>query len=205
MMSRSNRTLAVADRRAARIMNAMSSVAIGTLVFSAPSAGMADSRGPPPINACTLLMTGELSSLLGMPIETGERHDAGLTSQGAYSSTCVWKVRNARLQLHDPSATMGGADFAILNVFSWPSRMSAETFVQSFRSAADNHLIPMQPVALHIGDHSLWWGDGVAVQKGAVSFGVSVVLNSANRDQRRVWEESLAKEIVGRVHTDHQE
>jgi hypothetical protein len=204
MISRTNRTMSVAGRRPARTVNAVSSAAIGVLVLSVPAAAAPDTREPPPINACTLLMTGELSSLLRMPIEMGQRHDAGLTFQGAYSSTCVWKVRNARLQLNELSAPMGGADFAILNVFSWPSREGAETFVRSFRSAADNHLIPMQPIALQIGDHSLWWGDGVAVQTGDVSFGVSVVLYSADRERRRMWEESLARKIVGRIHTVRQ-
>ncbi len=192
-----------AERRAPRILNAMSSIVIGALVISVPRAGLSDSRAPQPIDACGLLMARDLSTLLGMPVEAAERHDAGVTRQGAYSSTCLWKVRNARLRLHDPNATLGGADFAILNVSSWLSSEGAKTFVQSFWTAADNHEIPTRPLALHIGDDSLWWGDGVAVQKGTVSFGVSVVLNSADRDQRRAWEESLARKIVDRIRTDH--
>lgn len=182
----------------------LSYLALAALAWSIPARSTADARGPQPINACTLLMRSELSALLGMPVAAGERHDAGLTPQGAYSSTCLWKVQNARLRLHDLNASLGGADFAIVNVFSWPSPGSARTFLQSFRSAAENNLIPMHPVALQIGDESLWWGDGVAVRTGAVSFGVSVVLNSAGRDQRRVWEESLAKDILTRIHPHNQ-
>jgi hypothetical protein len=77
--------------------------------------------------------------------------------------------------------------------------------LQSFRAAAKSNLIPTHPVALDIGDDSLWWGDGVAVRRGAVSLGISVVLHSADRDKRRVWEESLAKEILARLHSDYQE
>jgi len=182
----------------------VSSLALAVVCGLIPERSLAEAREPQPINACTLLMSSELSALLGMPVAAGERHDAGITPQGAYSSTCLWKVQNARLQLHDPNASLGGADFAIVNVFSWPSLGSAKTFLQSFRSAAENNLIPMQPVALQIGDESLWWGDGVAVRTGAVSFGVSVVLNSADRDQRRVWEESLAKDILTRIHPHKQ-
>jgi hypothetical protein len=185
----------------AAIVHALSAIVIGALVLWVPTSVMSDSRGSQPINACMLLMSGELSSVLAMPVEAGERNDAGLTPGGAYSSTCIWRVRNARLLLHDPNASLGGADYAILNVFSWPSGAGAETFVQQFRSAADRNLIPMHPVTLDIGDDSLWWGDGVAVRKGAVSFGISIVVNSADRDKRRAWEESLAKRILAGIHS----
>jgi hypothetical protein len=155
---------------------------------------------PPSVDACALLTASQVSTLLGMPVTDGVRHDDGLTSVGAYSSTCIWKVRNPRLRAHDPHASLGGADFAILNAFSWPSSRAAASFLQSFRSAADNHEIPMHPIGLHIGDEALWWGDGVAVRRGAESFGVSVVVNSADRAQRRVWEEALAREILTRMH-----
>lgn len=163
---------------------------------------VAASAQPPPLDACALLTADEVASVLGMPVTQGEQHDAGVTSVGAYSSTCIWKVRNARLRSHDPNASLGGVDFAILNAFSWPSRSAAAGFLQSFRSAADNHEIPMQPVDLNIGDEALWWGDGVAVRRGTLSFGVSVVVNSADRAQRRVWEEGLAKQILPRLHAD---
>lgn len=186
-------------------LNGASSVVIGVLALLVPAKGISATRGPQPIDACMLLTTSELSTLLGMPVQAGVRHDAGLTSQGAYSSTCIWRVRNERLSTHDPNASLGGADFAILDVFSWSSPASAETFLQSFRAAAKSNLIPTHPVALDIGDDSLWWGDGVAVRRGAVSLGISVVLHSADRDKRRVWEESLAKEILARLHSDYQE
>lgn len=196
-------------RRADRLMFARRLVAaIGvvlgalTVGWARPGQGAAGRPEPASINACALLTSGEVSALLGMPVLDGVRHDDGLTSVGAYSSTCIWKVRNARLQAHDPNASLGGADFAILDAFSWPSRGAASGFLQSFRRAADNHEIPMQPVELHIGDESLWWGDGVAVRRGAESFGVSVVVNWADRAQRRVWEEALARKILARMAAD---
>jgi hypothetical protein len=180
-----------------------SSVAIGVLVLVSTK-GIAGTRGPQPIAACTLLTTTELSTLFGVPVKAGLRYDDGLTSKGAYSSTCMWELRNERLLKHDPNASLGGADFAILDVFSWSSRASAETFLRSFRTAAKSNLIPMHPVALDIGDDSLWWGDGVAVRRGVVSFGISVVLHSEDRDKRRLLEESLAKEILARLDSDNQ-
>lgn len=164
-----------------------------------PGQGVSATAAPPAIDACALLTAGEVSALLGMPVMDGVRHDDGLTKIGAYSSTCIWKLRNDRLRARDPSASLGGADFAILNAFSWPSRGGAAGFLQSFRSAADTHEIPMHPVGLDMGDEALWWGDGVAVRRGTVSFGVSVVVNSADRSQRRVWEEALAKKILLRI------
>lgn len=175
-------------------------VLLATLAASSTNASAgAAASGPQPIDACTLLTASEVSTLLGMPVTEGVRHDEGLTSVGAYSSTCIWKVRNDRLGAHDPTASLGGADFAILNAFSWPSRSGAVGFLQSFRSAADHHEIPMHPIGLKLGDEALWWGDGVAVRRGLMSFGVSVVLNSANRAQRRVWEEALARKILTRL------
>lgn len=179
-----------------------SSVVIGVLALVS-ARGISGTQGPQPIDACTLLTRSELSTLLGMPVEAGVRHDDGLTSEGAYSSTCIWKVRNERLLKHDSNASLAGADFAILDVFSWSSRRSAETFLQSFKTAAERNLIPMHPVALDIGDDGIWWGDGVAVRRGAVSFGISVVLHSADRDKRRAWEESLAEDILARIHSDN--
>lgn len=185
----------------ARRVACATGVVLGMLALARAGAGRvaAATAAPPPVDACALLTASELSTLLGMPVTDGVRHDDGLTSVGAYSSTCIWKVRNARLRAHDPNASLGGADFAILDAFSWPSSSAAAGFLQSFRSAADNNVIPMHPVALHIGDEALWWGDGVAVRRGTESFGVSVVVNAADRAQRRAWEEALAKKILARI------
>jgi len=188
----------------ARSLQAGSLTLVGALSLAAallmlPASGRSATHVPQPIDACALLSASEVSTVLGMTVESGTRHDDGATSVGAYSSTCIWKVRNARLLSHDPNASLGGADFAILNAFSWPTAAAAEAFLRSFWTAAQNHEIPMRPVSLHLGDDSLWWGDGVAVRRGAVSFGVSVVVNGADRDRRRVWEESLAGRILAHI------
>jgi len=181
----------------------MPCMAFAGLILLAPAEGLASSPDPQAINACMLLTGNELSIVLGMPVEKGVRHDAGRTSGDGYSSTCVWKVHNDRLAAHDPKASFGGADYAILNVISWPSRDGAESLLRTLRTAADRNLIPMHPVPLDLGDESVWWGDGVAVRTGTVSFGISVALHSADRDQRRKWEEALAKKILPRIPSGH--
>jgi hypothetical protein len=49
-----------------------------------------------------------------------------------------------------------------------------------------------------IGDDSLWWGDGVAVRKGDISYGVSVH-SVSQRSLERQMEETLASKIVERL------
>jgi len=176
-------------------------VSLLTLLSAMAARARVQAAAPPSIDACALLTASEVSAVLGAPVEAGVRHDEGITSVGAYSSACLWKLRNARLHSHDPNASLGGVDFAILNAFSWPSSSAAAGFLQSFRSAADQHEIPMHPVALDLGDEALWWGDGVAVRRGTMSFGVSIVVNAADRAQRRVWEEALARSILPRLHS----
>ena len=155
-----------------------------------------------PINACTLLSAEEVSQVIGIPVDGGARHDAGWvdndTEHGAYSSTCLWRAtadRNAA----DPKLPAGGASFAILNVFSWPvGSQEAGSFLQKFRDAAENNLIPSKPVPLKIGDEALWWGDGVAVKSGHVAFGISVHLVNG-RPKERGMEETLGAKLAGRV------
>ena len=52
---------------------------------------------------------------------------------------------------------------------------------------------------LNLGDEAVWWGNGVAARKDAVSFGVSVHLTSGDTSAHRGMEETLAKQIVGRL------
>jgi hypothetical protein len=56
----------------------------------------------------------------------------------------------------------------------------------------------MTPVTVKAGDDALWWGDGVAVRKGDISFGVSVHIR-VEKTAERSMEESLAKKIVPKL------
>ncbi|MSO98791.1 MAG: hypothetical protein EXR11_11325 [Rhodospirillaceae bacterium] len=156
------------------------------------------------INACSYLSASDVTAALGHAVEAGERNDSRRTGGGAYpdngsySSTCLWKV-SADRDKADPKLPMGGASFVIFNAMSWPAGSGlAKTFPQSFRDAAKDHTIAMMPVAVNIGDEALWWGDGVAVAKGDISFGISVHLIGERAKERGI-EEALAAKIVTRL------
>ena len=95
---------------------------------------------------------------------------------------------------------MGGATFAILNAMQWPvGSGEAKKFLESFYDAAKNGVIDLTPVQLKIADDAIWWGDGVAVRKGDRSFGVSVFWPDKKREERRIFEEALARKIAPRL------
>jgi hypothetical protein len=155
-----------------------------------------------PIDACALLTSDEVSEVIGVKVDAGSRRDDGWVDNdavhGAYSSTCFWRATADR-NLADPSLSMGGASYAILNVFSWPPGSNeAGSFLQKFRDAAESNLIPSKPVPLKIADEALWWGDGVAVKSGTVAFGISVHL-VGGRPKERQMEETLGAKLAGRV------
>jgi hypothetical protein len=61
------------------------------------------------------------------------------------------------------------------NAFCWPAGKDlAKKFLESFYEAAKRGDIPHTPGPRKLGDDALWWGDGMAVRQGDVSFGVSV-------------------------------
>jgi hypothetical protein len=175
-------------------MNRMAVIVLGALI--AGTAGAAEpAKG---IDACTLLAEAEVSAAMGLQVEKGVRRDSGRTDQGAYSSTCLWRVA-ADKDVNDPTKPLHGARFAILNVQHWDKGSAGpKTFLNSFRAAADEHIIKNKPVALKIGDESIWWGDGVAVRKGDVSFGMSVHLVT-EREKERGMAEDLATKVLKKL------
>lgn len=154
-----------------------------------------------PVDACTLLSADEISAIVHFDVEPGVRNDSGAIESGpyagAYSTTCLWKASGD--SANDPRLPLGGARFVILNVMSWPAgSQRAARFLQGFRDAADDHTISSTPVPLTIGDESLWWGDGVAVREGHVSYGISV--HSVNeKSSERQMAQTLASRIVERL------
>lgn len=156
----------------------------------------------PTPNSCGLLTDRQVSEAMNMKVDPGVREDSGQLDgaayEGAYSSTCVWKALQDR-DAHDPTRPLGGANFAILTLISWPAGGNGPAkFLQSFRDAAQSHIITSTPVTLRIGDEALWWGDGVAARKGNVGFGISIHLLNG-RPQERQMEESLAAEIAAQL------
>jgi hypothetical protein len=152
----------------------------------------------PAIHACALLSEAEVAAVIGSPVAPGAAADDGDVNTGAYSSTCLWRAAVTG----SPSATdrLAGANYAMLNTNTWPAGSGdAKKYLEDFRAAAKNDLIDMVPVPVSVGDEALWWGDGVAVRKGDISFGISVHLVKKDSAVQRQMEEALAKKIAGRL------
>lgn len=165
-------------------------VGAGLAVALAARPGTSDfaGGGSAQINACDMISAADVRRVIGVAVRTGDRQDDGITRDGAYSSTCYWGTNEV------PEA---GGTYAILNMMFWPEGSEGpKQFLESFHEAAAEHVIPGEPVPLSYGDQSLWWGDGVAVAIGDVSFGISVRHSSPDKSIRRIMEEMLAKRIL---------
>jgi len=151
------------------------------------------------INACALLSTAAVSQATGFPAHSGSRHDSGYESDGSYSSTCVWTLERENSGT-DRTAALGGQSFVILNVMQWPEGSGlAQSFLQAFHEAAATGEIPGEPTPRDLGDAALWWGDGLAVRKGDVSFGIAVVMPGTEADVPGEPEAQLAAQILRRL------
>ena len=82
----------------------------------------------------------------------------------------------------------------------WPARQGhGEGFLQAFHESADKGIIANKPTPRKFGDEALWWGDGLAVRQGDVSFGVSVFMPQRNVPRTSALEEKLAPQILRRL------
>lgn len=202
-MSKMNIGLGIVE---AALVVAGVAIASGLLpATAAPKMAATAASGAAPINACALLTDDEVAAVVGKKVAPGELSDAGEVTSGdyvvpgTYSSTCLWRVITDLPPPNDPNLPLGGNSFAILNAMQWPKGSGeAHKFLQSFRDAAKEHVIDMEPVSLQLGDEALWWGDGVAVRKGDRSVGMSVHI-IGGRPAERGMEEELAKKIVPRL------
>lgn len=149
------------------------------------------------VDACSLLSVDDIAAAVGSKVDEGARSDDGVGADGGYSSTCMWRI--PRRPDTDISAKPGPGSYAILNVRSWPSGDAGpKAYIADFRHASDTKLIDFKPEPVKVGDEGLWWGDGVAVRKGRVSFGVSVHFVNG-RPEERGLEEALAKKIAAHL------
>lgn len=178
-------------------------IAAVAVVLSLASASSRASAGP--ADACSLLTDREVESTMKLHVMPADRRDDGALDhkpgyEGAYSSTCVWRVVDDK-DAADIDLPMNGMRFAILNAITWPKDSGkAAFFLQSFHDAAEHDIIPSKPIPLKgIGDDALWWGDGVAGRVGDVSFGISVFLQNGDKETQRSMEEALARKIAGRL------
>jgi hypothetical protein len=172
-------------------------VVLGSTTFGV-QAQQRSTAGTLEINACELLSSAEISSAIGVAVDGGRRQDEGPQADGSYSSSCIWMIEPQKKR--DPAARLGGRRFVILNAVQWPQgRNLAGKFLQAFRDAAEQGVIPSKPAPRKFGDEALWWGDGLAVRKGDVSFGVSVFMPSEEAPRTSALEEKLAPIILRRI------
>ncbi len=176
-----------------RMKSALSLIALAAIPGAAHAA-------PEAIDPCALLTTAEVSAVMGQQVEPGRPTSNGVTRDGAFSTTCLWQVALPPGVAPDPTRSLGGRSFAILNVQNWPDGPNgARKFLDGFRAAFADHAIASQPVPVEVGaDEAIWWGDGVAARKGGVSIGISAA-SAGDPAARRPKAESLAKLILGRL------
>lgn len=153
-----------------------------------------------PMDACALLNPSEITAVINVPVEAGVRRDIGAMADGTYGSTCLWTVRLAEPAPENPAAPLGGKSFVILNVIRWPAGAGlAHTFLDSFRSAAQRGELPAPPSPRKFGDDALWWGDGLAIARKDVAFGISVFIPASKPARPGIREEQLAPRILARL------
>jgi hypothetical protein len=182
-----------------------SAFALGLLFSSAVQSAHAATAGTTkavPIDACELLQGSEISKVIGAPVGAPARDDAGLEPDGSYSSSCVWEIAVANPTPPAEGAPLNGKSFVILHAMQWPRGSGlAHTFLDSFWVAAANGDIPNAPESRKFGDGALWWGDGLAVRRYDVSFGISVFFPGSKANHTGSLEAQLAPHILGRIET----
>jgi hypothetical protein len=153
---------------------------------------------PMEINACELLTSTEITAAVGLPVDNGRRQDEGMSKDGQYSSTCFWTIEPGKTP--DANAPGKGHRFVILNVQRWPAgKGMAKKFLEAFHDSADKGIIPNKPAPRKYGDEALWWGDGLAVRRGDVSFGLSVYMPKRDTPRTSAMEEKLVPNVLKRL------
>jgi hypothetical protein len=186
-----------------------SAFALGLFFSSAVQSAPAAIAGPTEavtIDACALLRGSEISQVIGAPVGAPARDDAGLRPDGSYSSSCVWEIAVVNPTPPAEGAPLKGKSFVILHAMQWPrgSRL-AHTFLDSFWVAAADGDIPAAPEPRKFGDDALWWGDGLAVRRYDVSFGVSVFFPGSKANHTGMLEAQLAPHVLRRIETREDE
>jgi len=176
------------------LVTAVATALLSGAMFSAAQAAQESLE----INACELLTPAEISAAIGLPVDKGRRQDEGIARDGQYSSTCFWTIEPGKAP--DQTAPGRGRRFVILNAHRWPAGQDmAKKFLEAFHESADQGVIPNPPVPRKFGDDALWWGDGLAVRKGDVSFGISVFMPKRGEARTSILEEKLAPQILKRL------
>lgn len=171
---------------------------VAAMVSSSGLSAALAAEAPLEINACELLTSAEISAAISLPVDQGKRQDEGMSRDGQYSSTCFWTIEPGKKP--DANAPGKGRRFVILNVQQWPAgKDMAKRFLQAFHESADQGIIANKPSPRKFGDEALWWGDGLAVRRGDVSFGLSVFMPQRDVPRTSAVEEKLAPQILRRL------
>lgn len=157
------------------------------------------------VDACQFLTPAEISSALRVSVLEGQRQDLGFDEKlAAYSSTCIWLIAEDRDDSEQSEALFGGRRFVILNAMQWAeSDNRAHEYLEGFYRAARSGELPKAPVPRSLGEESLWWGDGLAVREGNVSFAISVFPTINGPQSPGLVEEQLAGKILAKL-SNHQ-
>ena len=169
-----------------------------------PTAPTAGTQGAGTIDACELLHGPEIVPIIGASVSKPLRQDAGLQPDGSYSSTCYWEIGTTNPTTPADQAPGAKKSYVILHAMQWP-RGLAHIFLDSFRTAAANGDIPGKTSPRKFGDEALWWGDGLAVRRYDVSFGISVVFPGAKDNHTGALEGRLAPYVLRRIDKRHSE
>ncbi|MEP6549170.1 MAG: hypothetical protein ABJD53_17055 [Gammaproteobacteria bacterium] len=162
--------------------------------------GSSTSHAAEHIDACVLLLPSEISTVVHLPVDTGISRDAGSQPDGTYDSTCFWFVKTKEAPTVDPQAPLGGRSFVILHVIRWPAGSGlAHVFLDAFYQASLHDEIPGKPSPRALGDDALWWGDGLAVTRGDVGFGISVFPSASPHARPGIREEQLTRNILKKL------
>jgi len=175
---------------------------LALLPLAAAAASSGGAAAAATINACELLQSSEISRLLGGFAAEGVRMDAGTESNGAYSSSCVWVLHATKPAQPETKLALRGRDYVMLNAMQWPAGSGrAGSFLQSFHEARESGVLAGDLVPKRFGDEALWWGDGLAVRRRDISFGLSVRRVARGAVAPGSAEEQLAPLVLQRIDT----
>lgn len=152
------------------------------------------------INACDLLQPGEIERATGRNVDPGVRMDAGEEAGGAWSSSCVWLLRTAGEAPMGPRFDLRGRSYVMLNAVQWPAGSGkARSFLDGFRDALASGALAGPLLPRKFGDEAFWWGDGLAVRRRDIGFGLSVHVIGVRSAVPGAREEDLAPHVLRRI------
>jgi hypothetical protein len=162
-------------------------LAIASVVLSACSDESSSSAATAvKIDACGLLDADRVGAAIGVPVQPGaEGRSAGGGENEGVLSTCNWQAPDDTPRL--PTVT--------LMVWSWPAGgKGAQSYIQSFRDAAEQYPDLPKPEPVTMGDEAIWVGNGLQARKNDAS--ISVTVSGIDEDKAKPAVMALAREVL---------